>query len=274
MKVIWIFAILLILIGCAGKEVNKIDTTPPLKPVLFSHRGDTGEIISGDTLNYYKKEFGVYGWDDLQFENNGIDAVAVTGNHIQIQWRPLADTDLSHVNIYRFNAIDNDTLKIGQTLPGNNRFEDMFTNFVGSTVGIEWFYYIDVFDEAGNHTVSDTVCYQLLDKPQLTGPDDEASVSSAQDIIFRWIKSELTDILYYRLLVFDEDRNILWVHIPTDNVVGNEFEIAYNGLNITGSKIIWRVDAFGDAKVLVINGTLFEIPVGSESEERILNLAK
>jgi len=272
MKTITLLISVLILFGCSGTDTVDVDNTPPTEPTIHPHQGDTGDIVTNegvgiDTLNFYQLGDSVFNWED-ENENNGIDAVSVVENAIQIQWNPLTDSDLSYIHVYRFNSIDDDTLRIATENPDKTSFTDRFTEYVGSVTGKDWFYYIDVFDEAGNHTVSDTVCYHLLEKPQLTSPQNGISVNNINDITFRWNKSESDDILDFRLLVFDTERNLLWINRPTDTVEGTEIVVPYEGPPISAEEIIWRVDAFGDTKTMEINGTEYVIPAGSESEER------
>jgi hypothetical protein len=273
MKTIWIASlIMLLLIGCSGEDKLNVDTKPPVKPMLYSHQGDTGDIVgtieNPDTLNFFKIGDSVLGIENGN-ENNGIDAVASTLKPIQIQWGSLIDTDLSHIVIHRFNTLDTDTLAIAQISPSFNSYDDIVPFW-----DTDWFYSIEVFDEAGNSTLSDTVCYHLLDTPVLLSPSDEGTTTSLSDVQFQWMKQESIEIISYRLLVFDADRNLLWSFSPNDIIEGNVFTIPYAGEISTTSEIIWRVDAFGNSKDLEINGTTFTIPAGSESEERRLYIAK
>ena len=273
MKYLIFSVVAVFLFACAGEDATSVDTKPPAQPVLYSHQGDTGEYSNGTYLNFYRENDSVYGWNDLENEHNGIDAVASTLNEIQIEWRHLTDNDLAYVNVHRFNTIDDDTLQIKQLDPNVDRFSDQFLDYIGP-VGKDWFYYIDVFDETGNNTISDTVCYHLLQKPILQSPYDGESVTSLSDIHFRWSKLESIDVIGYRLLVFDKNRSLLWQYQPTD-APGDEFYIPYGGEeNDSVSKIIWRVDAIGSESYIDVNGTIFEIPAGSESAEREIYVAK
>ena len=265
------------LIGCVGKDPNEVDTVPPVKPNISLHLGDTGDIIyvedGLDTLNFYKKEYSIYGIDSFDIEGSGIDAEAGSINKIQVQWKHLPDTDLAYIDIYRFNLNDNDTLKIKSINPYDNSFTDDFSDFVGSALDKEWFYYMDIYDEAGNHTISDTVCYGLLNKANLLGPANNSVFSNSDDIIFVWNQAESSDITSFRILIFDGNRNIIWNYTPLDSGEEGTFSIQYSGEELTPQTYYWRVDAFGDDTELELNGTIYRVSSGSESEERILTIS-
>ena len=109
-KYILLLSICLVVFSCTGEESLGVDSTPPEPPELIPHLGDTGDIILGDTLNYYDT-------NDNELENNGIDAVS-GGDWMQIQWHHLVDSDIDYLEIYRFSALDyyNDTIYIGINL--------------------------------------------------------------------------------------------------------------------------------------------------------------
>ena len=92
----YLIILFLLLVSCSGEDVLQNDTTPPIKPQMIPHLGDTGDVSSGVTQNYYVNE---------EFEFNGIDAVQGE-DWIKIQWERVSDDDAQLIEIYRFNLSD------------------------------------------------------------------------------------------------------------------------------------------------------------------------
>ena len=262
-----LLVIFLIFWGCTGEESLGVDTQAPNKPQLIPHIGDTGDIIdfqgNSDTLNFYNTS-------SLDFENNGIDAV-MGGDWLKTQWFPLEDSDIDYLRIYRFSDIDYnlDTLNFAQiidTVDYNDQIyyvdrSSMLTDKVN-------FYFIEAFDNAGNSTLSDTTGYKLIDKPNLISPVDYAIIQSQDinDVTFEWLPS--TNATRYRLLVFNEERELIWQNNPLD--IGY-FTVQYNGPPVdAGSILIWRVDSFGHDSSITIEENDYFIRSGAESIERYL----
>ncbi|MCD4819097.1 MAG: hypothetical protein K8S23_10440 [Candidatus Cloacimonetes bacterium] len=281
-NIIVLITVSIVLFACAGTDPTDIDHTPPSKPTLFSHAGDTGDItetviidsIVFDTLNFYKSYDSVIHQNSLEQENNGIDAVSTNGDFLQIQWRHLSDTDIDRIDIFRFNLQDNDTLRIAQVAPADDYFIDEFTDYDETSTSKDWFYYIEAFDEAGNSTVSDTVCYHLFAQPVLEMPNYDNEYSVTDSIVFEWIPIDsATD---YNLIIFDQERNIIWQKIPLDpdpedDDYNGKYKVIYKPENegqLISQEYTVRVDTHGNTSNEFVNGTLYEIKLGSESEER------
>lgn len=249
---------LLIIIGCAGKDVLEIDKIPPLKPHLIPHQGDTGDVVDGDTLNFYT--------DNV--ENNGIDADQ-SGDYINIQWEHLLDTDIDYIAIYRFSLLDEVTLIDSIPSPYRDNYLDEFRNF-NAQIGRSWFYYIKAVDTSGNFTISDTVCYKLINKPILTSPANGVVVNDLSDVVFEWEPDLSGSTMSYRLLVFDTEYNLIWIYNPSSD---EDLSVSYGGPNVAAPQtVIWRVDAKGQTLEMEVEGNNFTIYSGSESNERTIRV--
>ncbi len=258
--------ILLLLFGCTGEESLGVDTQAPNKPVLVPHLGDTGD--GGDStipgVNYYNTY-------DLDFENNGMDAV-MEGNWIKTQWFRLEDSDIDYLKIFRFSwqDYDADTLNFVQNIDTVDYDEQIYYVDRTSMTDKNYFYFIEVFDNAGNSTLSDTTGYKLIDKPYLISPADNSSVQfqDIDDVIFEWQPS--AGAIQYRLLIFNENRELIWQNTPLDM---GYFSVQYDAPPVEpGSVLIWRVDAFGGTYSTPnpIEGNYYIVYSGAESIERYL----
>lgn len=263
MKYILLLNIVLVVLSCTGEESLGVDSTPPEPPELIPHLGDTGDIILGDTLNYYDT-------NDNELENNGIDAVS-EGDWIQIQWHHLVDSDIDYLEIYRFSAQEyyNDTLdfvELIEVVDYDDQSKYVDKSASANIVDMYLFYLINAVDEAGNSTLSDTVAYKLIYQPVLSQPVNHAQLDE-NEITFEWYPE--TNAIQYRLLVFDLERNLIWQYTPYDLM---ELSVDYDGPDIEpGTTIIWRVDAFGQpGMVFTIEGNDYVVDSGSESEERYI----
>jgi len=238
-KIVFVFVPILLLLSCTGKESLGVDTDAPNKPELVSHRGDTGDIQTNqsipDTMNYYNT-------NDLDFENNGIDAV-MDGNWIKIQWDRLQDSDIDFLKIYRFSWQDyqNDTLDFVQIIDTVDYDNEIKYVDKSPMIDKDYFYCIEAVDEAGNSTISDTTGYRLIYKPILTSPSIDESFQSIYQVTFEWAID--SNVRQFRLLVFNEDRELIWREEPLNT---GYFSVPYDGPPVEpGSILIWRVDAFG-----------------------------
>ncbi len=250
--IIILLGLLVIMTGCSGEEAVGIDKTPPSKPNIFSHIGDTGDgWVAVPTLT------------DSIFvndQNNGIDAVP-TGNKIRIHWDHMLDKDLKLIRIFRF-ALGYQPVKIDSIAPNNEEYEDELSN-IGDLPALEtmWHYYIQAVDHAGNKTTSDTVSYRLIEKASLIYPQDNAQLMNS-NITFSWYK--LRDVEKFRLIIFDSYQQYVWHRDLDVALEENIIELNYNGENsLPSGTYYWRVDAFRDR---IDGGTLFYS--GSESSER------
>ena len=254
-RIIWLILLALVLGSCSGEDESGKDKTPPAKPVLIAHRGDTGD--------------GVFFLDDdsyitLNDENNGIDTVP-EGDMIRLSWEPFIDNDLSHLKIYRYSDIEPEPVELGQ-IPSNNR------HYLDQDDLVEkhwYYYYIELFDISGNSTVSDTVHYAILSKPGLIAPENNAYVDldTPEGLSFVWGIAD-DSIGFYRVLLWDENNDLLWF---------DDFNLATEDPPLSlklpqlipapqpGSVMRWRVDYFvwdGDKQMYM----------GSESLERVFTV--
>ncbi|MCB5252686.1 MAG: hypothetical protein RBR69_03785 [Candidatus Cloacimonadaceae bacterium] len=246
----YILLLLLLLSGCAGEDDTGKDTTPPAQPILIPHLGDTGDepiFIDG-------------AWVELTDENNGIDAVP-EGQMMRIAWEPLVDTDLSHMKIYRFSDIDLEPVEIDEIQANQNSYLDR-----GPLVERTWYsYFVELFDAAGNSSVSDTVSYAILAKPYLISPDN-GSFQDISELKFWWNRADDSSG-FYRILVWDEDRNLIWhtdFNLATeDDPLSLPFPIITSEDPIVpGDALRWRIDYFDWDEE-------HQMHMGSESPERV-----
>ncbi|NQV17056.1 MAG: hypothetical protein HQ534_00715 [Armatimonadetes bacterium] len=249
--------ILFFIWACAGEDSLGTDTTPPDNPNLVEHLGDTGDIFGIDTLNFYN----IYG-----NEMNGIDALP-EGDWIRIQWEHPLDNDLDFAQIFRFSLQENIVTKIDSiSFPHQDEYIDKY----GSLIGKDWFYFIKIFDTSGNFAISDSVCYNLLNKPVLIEPPDNNEPMPLDSLHFKWWDDQ--NVLTFRLLLFDSNYDIIWQYEPTGQPnAGSAYEIEYDGPSIQPQQILWRVDAFGYTMTHEVEDKWHTVFSGSESEERRLN---
>jgi len=259
----------IIVISCSGEDVINKDTIPPIKPYMVPHLGDTGDYIGGEAQNYYVNN---------EFEFNGIDAVSGE-DWIKIQWEHISDDDADYLEVYRFNMSDyNYYLENIESLDEDYDFStriqilettenDHYVDHSGNLLGDSWFYFINVFDLAGNSTKSDTVCYRLIDRPAILYP--LSGNINYNELVFGWdLDSELS-ASQSRLLLFDENRQLLWVYSPLDF---DDTVIVYFGEYLDPQTLIWRVDTFADDQYYNVMGKVYRVFAGAESIENILYL--
>ena len=267
-KVIFIILVM-VMVGCSGKDIQDVDTIPPLKPHLIPHQGDTGDVIEtfpghADTINYY---------NNSDVENNGIDADP-GGDYINVQWEHILDSDIDFLEIYRFNLLDYQNeipaTKIDSiSSPNKDEYLDEFSD-VDTPISVNWFYYVRAVDTSGNSTISDTTCYRIVNKAYLVSPPNFANFDDIHDITFQWNEDISGEVSSYRLILLDEDYNLIWSYEPASN---EELEIPYTGPSINNQSIRWRVDFIGHTlEDQNINGKLYTIFSGSESNERVITV--
>ena len=259
-NLVFLLIISVSIFACAGTESLGLDKTPPEKPTMIPHLGDSGDTIDGiaDYSFYFTTEL----------EENGIDAVS-DGNKIKIEWEHLLDNDLDYIRIHRFTEQDYlaDSLAYSTIIDsinyvGVDNYKDNFTNDYHVT-GKNWFYFIETFDTSGNSTFSDTVCYRLLEKTLVQSPSEFTEVNSMNEVDFIW---NLSGAQYYKILVFDSEREIIWSYQPLDL---EDTNIPYGGAEVPSGDYIIRIDAFGyQTTSTPINGKTYQILAGAESEER------
>ena len=268
MKISFLILItLLIILGCTGEESLGVDTQAPNKPLLVPHLGDTGDVFEDyqgnlDTLNFYNT------YDNINFENNGIDAV-MEGDWIKVQWFRLEDSDIDYLRIFRFSAQDyyTDTLNFAQIIDTVNYEEQIHYEDRASDTDKNYFYFIEAIDNAGNSTLSDTTGYKLIDKPYLISPAENSSFQNIYEVVFEWLPNG-SEARQHRVLVFDENRKLIWQQTMLDT---GSFNVQYDGPPVdSGSVLTWRVDAFGWNSEIIIEGNYYIIESGAESIERYI----
>jgi len=255
---------LVLLWGCSGDSSMEVDNKPPLKPTMVPHLGDShwemnldGTI---DEVNYY----------DGDVEKNGIDAVS-DADWIQIQWERLSDLpDINYMKVFRFSLEDYEA-EVDDYLVTVDSFSTPQVNYYVDTTypetGLTWFYFIEVFDAAGNSTKSDTVAYRLIEKPIPVFPTN--SFAEINEIEFTWHLGSSSLQSNIIVTVFDEEYNLLWQYTPLDGP-DEGFSVEYDGSDYSGDVVIWRVDASQPPYTYLLDDKIYTIYSGSESNEKVL----
>lgn len=252
-NIVYLCLFALILFACAGEESTNVDTTPPQNAILFEHLGDTGDgKVFVEQLN-----------DSLWVDdsNNGIDAVPI-GDKIRLNWDHVAESDLKMIRIFRYSQ-GYTPVQIDSIAPSRDSYEDNFTS-VGDlpVTETQWFYFIQLLDQSGNYSISDTVSYRLIDKAILSNPTDNAVLINS-NITFSWYRTREVDM--FRLLIFDENENYVWHRDLNVSLEGNFIQLSYNGdTPLPPGTYYWRVDAFRDK-----TGPSNSFVSGSESNQRV-----
>lgn len=259
MKRIMLILLLVMLVvfwGCSGDDDKDKDKTPPATPAMIPHLGDTGDApVQIDDA-----------WVELTDDNNGIDTVP-EGQWIRIAWEPFIDNDLSHLKVFRFSDMEAEATEIAQIPSNSISYLDK-----GPLVERNWYsYYIELFDASGNSTVSDTVSYALLTKPNLISPANQANVQTT-GLFLEWDAAD-DGTGFYRVLVWDENRDLIWFHDINVDIVheGEELQSIKVPFPVmspaipSGSTLRWRVDYFDWDEE-------HQMYMGSESNERIFHV--
>ncbi len=239
--------IIAMMFSCSGDDPLDQDTDPPFAPTLRPHLGDTGDpSVVWNGLSVVINE-----------NTNGIDTVP-EGDFIRVTWEPFVDTDLSHLDVYRFyHGLAEPELIATGISPTTMSYTDT-QDIIPNT----WYsYYTKLFDAAGNSSVSDTVSYAIISKCTPLDPINGAVVSPL-GLKLHWA-NDSTGADSFRILMWREDGTLLHsedidLDVPTDIY---EYSVP-NGLSFTsGERIRWRIDGF----LHVFDN---EIPMGSESIEQ------
>lgn len=255
-RLLLVLLALLLLWGCSGDDDKDKDKTPPTTPVMIPHLGDTGDprIMINDA------------WVEISDDNNGIDTVP-EGQWIRLAWEPFIDNDLSHLKIYRFSDLEPDAGEIAEIPANSISYLDK-----GPLVERSWYsYYIELFDASGNSSVSDTVSYAILTKPNLISPANGASVSTS-GLYLEWDAAD-DGSGFYRVLVWDEELELLWYYDVNVEIVDEEDDMqiikcpfpVMSPVIASGSTLRWRVDYFDWDEE-------HQMYMGSESNERIFHV--
>ena len=239
----------LFLIACSGKEKMPNGDNYPSKPILIAHRGAVGDN------------------DWLTDSNNGIDSVS-EGDWIKLQWENLTDNDLKIIRIYRYAAeLNQSPVKIDSVLWNSPVYIDRLTSgSIGdiSRLDTDWHYFIRAVNLSNNFTDSDTVNFTLTSKPFLEFPIDGAIFENADDIVFGWRYSGDTTRL--RLLLFDENKDLIWYFDEYIFINDMVYEKKYDGKIVPAGTYFWRVDSRGNPDVV---GNYHS---GSKSEMRKIDI--
>jgi hypothetical protein len=243
-KIIYLLIVvgLITILGCAADDEKDKDTTAPNKPELIPHLGDTGDGL----VEYQSDTF------TLTDDNNGIDAYSAEDG-FRIMWKkPIYDDDLEKVVIYRFmNRNTNDIVKVDSLSAASDEVTVYFDRSMDDNVIHEnlFSYFIELFDESGNSTLSDTVSYKIAKKPHAIAPYSGEIVSGSSNLTFKL--GNVDSMFTYRIILFTEDLTYInhWdrnVDIINDNTSGNEVEFDYHddllGAVLPAGNYAWRVD--------------------------------
>ncbi len=260
-----LFSISVIFMGCTGEESTEVDRTPPYKPDLLHHLGDSGDGGIVYDIDYPEGPQQVI-IEDLNDDNNGIDAVA-GGDWIRLQWAPFADSDVDVVKIWRYRetAFGIDGLVTVDTVRASEGVTYLDTSLddpENTAINNQWFYYLDAYDTSGNHTISDTVSYYLCEKASPIEPAYSQEIASS-DLSFTWRVLSSGSVSMYRVMLFDENGSLIWWYNEndTDPESGSYLTVNYNGNILFDGTYWWRVDAFGEFDPSQVSGS------GSESNE-------
>ncbi len=229
-----LFILILVAFGCTGKEMITKDKTPPAKPVLLPHLGDTGDFPDSVYFNG--------SWVLLTDDSNGIDAIPDTDG-IRLSWIHFLDLDIDLVKIWRFSDFSEPGV-IATIPPSQETYTDVKNAKInGDSLYYTYSYFIEVIDKSGNSTLSDTVSYRLLEKQIAHYPANGATVATMDSLNFIYYRSG--NVTKFRILLFDDLHNLIW----SQNYEGEEqtsYAIRYTGTTafLPNTTLFWRVDAF------------------------------
>ncbi len=229
---------------------------PPWKPDLIHHIGDAGDVGQKSYIVNTPDGEITNTINVVNDHNNGIDAVS-DGNWIKIQWVPFID-DIEYVRIYRFRKeltgiVDHVLLDSIRTVDDES-YVDNSLNEVN--IGQELFYYIEIVDEHRQFSISDTVSYKLVGKALLNSPENQVTINGSDVINFVWTRIPSGLVVKYRLLIFNENDEIVWSYDEYDiDPSEYDLEVLYNiPDDLETGTYYWRVDAFGN-DILVNSGS-------------------
>jgi hypothetical protein len=285
MKYLLIFilmSLLLLFYGCAGTTDPDTENHEAFVANLIEHSGDTGDIIKNshgiitDTLNcYYSSDSTFY-----ERENNGIDAY-FEGDWVLIPWRHISDPETVSLELFRFSYMDyqnneEDYITSVVFLPFHNTTNDYYLDTfenVDQVTDNAWLYFLKTTNANGATALSDTVGYRLVNKPALRTPGDLAIFSNSNSIVFEWDLNTTSSLVKHRLLLFDENYNLIWFY----NLLSNEEPYIEFGelseIELESGNYIWRVDGVIEwVNELDIDGKQIEVYSGSESMERLFTI--
>lgn len=277
-------SLLLVFSGCAGTTDPATEENDAFVANLTEHSGDTGDILKNshgiitDTLNcYYSSDSTFY-----ERENNGIDAY-FEGDWVLVPWRHISDPETVSLELFRFSYMDyqngvEDYITSVAFIPFHNTTNDYYLDTfedVDQVIDNTWLYFLKTTNAYGATALSDTVGYCLVNKPALRTPADLAVFSNSDNITFEWDLNTNSSLVKHRLLLFDEQYNLLWFY----NLLSSEEPYLVfselSELELAAGNYIWRVDGVIEwVNELNIDGKQIEVYSGSESMERLFTIAE
>ncbi|MEJ2633811.1 MAG: hypothetical protein P8184_00805 [Calditrichia bacterium] len=120
---------------------------------------------------------------EAAFEEHGIDAVPETDG-VFLEWYPNSGEHLAGYKIYRSESGDKNYEEVARI---NKQYDHIDTSFTDTPVSLHqrYYYYLRAFDDQDQDSEpSDTVSYELLGKPLLNSPINEARMNNRPG--FQW----------------------------------------------------------------------------------------
>ena len=255
---IWLLIFIILFTSCDKSTNNK--GTPPLPVQLVLREA------GADTSN----------------AEPGIDAVPTPEgeiNQIQIQWYHHPQTkQLENFNIYRSQEMQGDKnyVLIGQVpVNASGQADTIYFDAQDLQLNVRYYYYVTAVNKDHlESTNSDTVSYQLMEKPVKLSLNANASIIDKTDMNFEWwMESGNTPDRYILRIerFYSKDVHLL-AYI---RYVRTEYGSAHQSFRLTGDslktifpngKYRWRVDCVGREDVA---RQFFE---GSESNWKIFDV--
>lgn len=231
--------------ACSGSESTSPKTSKPKAPVLIHHLGDAGD----DSLTTFYSQR-----TQIKDSNNGIDAFP-DSDAMQLRWMPIVDSNIDYIEIYRYNLIGSEgeesEHKLITTITYDNPVEeylDDFSDLVGlSSVGINWFYYLKIFNIDGLSNKSNVVSYELMQKPLPLFPQNNQIVANDEELTFSWANVGQN---HCRVLLFDKDYKLIWSYdwFLTETAEPVVKYSDFGGPAIWDDEFYWRVDAMSSSQ--------------------------
>ncbi len=248
----------LLFLGVTACDETPTDTDKiaPYPAKLLPHLGDAG----GDSLSTTHYAEDTYLSDD----NNGIDAVT-DGDNIRIMWGQLRNTDIDYIEVYRYQEIDShgnidevmvESISYDVSSP-ISAYKDTQLGIHTNPIGIKWYYYLKVYDTSENFSISDTVSYELMNKPQPLFPGNGYVHTAYNPLTFRWQQGG--NETHCRVLLFDvsnDQHKLVWPNAEHESTFEDkdwyfleqsEPQLEFTEAHIMsyGQEFVWRVDSFG-----------------------------
>jgi hypothetical protein len=272
MRYLTLLILIPLIFSCTGKEKLPTDTTPPTKATMIPHVGDLGDATQGQYTVKTPDGDQIVTVYPITDDNNGIDTVP-DDNWLRVQWSTLYDDDLDYLYIWRlrknligpYDLTKVDSIRIGSPAP-NSYLDHSLSEGEFSPLGTDWYYFIELVDQAGNSTVSDTVGYHLSAKVIQDQPSFEQHIESPYPVTFKWYCLTSETISHYRLLLLSESKSIIWSQDVYDTDPNTSYLEVIYGDNTTQEPVLnsgeyyWRVDAFMDGEAVAGGSESNEVP--------------